>query len=71
MATVTETSGNGGGATGAGPENKLSSTNQTVAAVHGTVTPSYVGERATDASADKNYVATGVSANTDWAIDER
>lgn len=67
MATVKELSGNGGGAVGSGPENKLSSVNRTVAAVHGTATPNYVGEIVTDVT-DQNYVATGTSANTDWAI---
>ena len=71
MATVAESSGNGGGAVGAGPENKLSATNRTVAAVHGTITPNYVGEIATDTTADQNYVATGTSANTDWAKTQR
>jgi hypothetical protein len=67
MATVTESSGNGGGTVGAGPEKKLSSANRTVAAVHGTATPGYVGEIVTDIAADQNYVGTGTSANTDWA----
>ena len=67
MATVAELSGNGGGRNGAGPENKLSEVNRAVTAVHGTVTPSYVGEKATDITADQNYIATGTSANTDWA----
>jgi hypothetical protein len=67
MATVTELSGNGGGAVGAGPENKLTGVNRTVAAVHGTITPAYVGEVVTDIAADQNYVGTGTSANTEWA----
>lgn len=67
MATVTESSGNGGGIMGAGPENKLSATNRTAAAVYGTLTPNYVGEIATDTTADQNYVGTGTAANTDWA----
>jgi len=71
MATVAEASGNGGGATGAGPENKLSATNRTVAAVHGTATPGYVGEIVTDIDADQNYVGTGTAANTDWAKTSR
>ena len=62
MATVTELSGNGGGITGAGPENKLSSTTRTVTAVHGTITPDFVGEVVTDVTADQNYVGTGTSA---------
>lgn len=71
MATVTELSGNGGGTVGAGPENKLSAPNRTVAAVHGTATPAYVGEIVTDIAADQNYVGTGTSANTDWAKTSR
>ena len=67
MATVAETSGNGGGTVGSGPENKLSSVYRTVAAVHGTATPNYVGEIVSDVT-DQNYVGTGTDANTDWAI---
>ena len=68
MATGVELSGNGGGTVGSGIENKLSSVNQTVSAASGTTTPSYVGEIVTDLAADANYVATGTSANTDWAV---
>ena len=67
MTTVTERSGNGGGPMGAGPENKLSATNRTVAAAHGTEIPEYVGEIVTDLAGHQNYVGTGVGANTDWA----
>ena len=79
MAIVTEVSGNGGGAMGAGPENKLSSVNRTVAAVYGTETPSYIGEIATDIAADQNYVGkradgdlnTDTLTNADWAKTDR
>jgi hypothetical protein len=67
MATVVDLSGNA--PHGAGPENKLDSVNRTVAAVSGSITPAYVGEIASDLAADQNYVGTGTSANTDWAVD--
>ena len=71
MATVVEASGNGGGRIGSGAENHLSSPNRTVAAVHGTATPAYIGEIVTDVAADQNYVgfrASGTSAlgTSDW-----
>ena len=67
MAIVADASGNGGGKTGSGPENKLSSITRIATAVYGTLTPAFVGEIATDTTADQNYVGTGTSANTDWA----
>ena len=74
MATVIEVGGNGGGATGSGPENKLSSVNRGVATVIANVTPSYIGEIAHDVASDVNYVGkrvdgdfdTDVLTNTDW-----
>ena len=51
MATVVDRSGNqpiGPGQT----DQKLSSVNRTVAVVHGTATPAYVGELVTDVAAD-------------------
>ncbi len=77
MAVVTDKSGNA--PHGAGPENKLSSVNRVAAAIIGTTTPSYIGERATDTTADKNYVAkradgvmnTDTLTSADWAVDER
>jgi hypothetical protein len=79
MAIVTELSGNGGGATGAGPENKLSSVNRVVATVIANVAPSFIGEIATDVASDKNYVGkradgamnTDALTNADWAVDNR
>lgn len=71
MATVAELSGNGGGVTGSGPENKLSATTRVATAVYGTLTPAFVGEIATDTTADQNYVGIGTSANTDWAKTSR
>jgi hypothetical protein len=71
MATVADKSGNGGGTTGSGPEDKLSATTRTATAVHGALTPAFVGEIATDLTDGQNYVATGVSANTDWAKTSR
>tara|TARA_B100000131_G_scaffold306302_1_gene333226 strand:+ start:2038 stop:2256 length:219 start_codon:yes stop_codon:yes gene_type:complete len=68
MATVIEASGNGGGTTGYGIEKKYSATNRSVADVSGTITPNYVGERVTDVTGHQNYVATGTSGNTDWAV---
>ena len=68
MATVTDRSGN----SPVGPGNtdrKLSSVNRTVAAVHGTATPQYVGEIVSDVAADVNYRGTGTAANTDWAVE--
>ena len=68
MTTVKELSGNGGGAMGSGPENKLSSVTRTVADVSGSMTPAFVGEIASDLAADQNFVSTGTSSNTDWAV---
>lgn len=74
MAIVTDASGNGGGATGAGPEDQLDSVSVVASAIHGTTTPSFVGQKATDITADQNYIARRVDptstvalANTDWA----
>ena len=65
MAIVSDVGGNGGGITGAGPENKLSSVNRTVSAVHGSATPGYIGEIATDVAADQNYVAKRADGDMD------
>ena len=78
MAIVAETSGNGGGATGSGPENRLSSVNRVSATVIDNLVPAYIGEIATDVASDKNYRgkrADGVEnsdalTNADWAITE-
>lgn len=70
MATVIDRSGN----QPIGPGNvdrKLSSVNRTVAVVHGTATPAYVGEIVSDVAADVNYRGTGTAANTDWAVDNK
>jgi hypothetical protein len=74
MAVVIETSGNGGGKTGSGPENKLSSVNRGAATVIGNLVPSYIGEIAHDVASDTNYVAkrvdgdfnTDTLTNADW-----
>ena len=75
MAIVADSSGNGGGIVGFGAEQKLSSVNRTVAAVHGTATPEYIGEIVTDVTADQNYVGkradgvlnTDTLDTSDWA----
>jgi hypothetical protein len=75
MAVVAEASGNGGGAVGAGPEQKLGHVNRTVSAVHGSATPEYIGEIVTDVAADQNYVGkradgdfnTDALGTSDWA----
>ena len=75
MAIVLEVGGNGGGITGAGAENKLSSVNRTVSAVHASATPGYIGEIVTDVAADQNYVVkradgdmdTDALTKSDWA----
>jgi hypothetical protein len=74
MAVVIETSGNGGGKTGSGPENKLSSVNRGAATVISNLVPSYIGEIAHDVASDTNYVAkrvdgdfnTDTLTNADW-----
>jgi hypothetical protein len=74
MAVVVEASGNGGGTTGSGPENKLSSVNRGAATVIGNLTPSYIGEIAHDVASDTNYVGkrvdgdfnTDTLTNADW-----
>lgn len=74
MAIVTELSGNGGGAVGAGPENKLSSVNRGAATVIANLTPTYIGEIAHDVASDVNYVGkradgvfnTDTLTNADW-----
>jgi hypothetical protein len=79
MAIVADLSGNGGGPMGAGPENKLSSVNRTVATVIANVAPSFIGELATDVASDKNYVGkradgtlnTDTLTSADWAVDNR
>jgi len=79
MSIVAEASGNGGGAVGAGPENKLSSVNRIVATVIANAVPSFIGEIATDVASDVNYVAkradgdmnTDALTNADWAVTTR
>ena len=79
MAIVAEASGNGGGTTGSGPENKLSSVNRGAATVIANLTPSYIGERAHDVASDRNYVAKRVDGDfntdtlttSDWVVDNR
>tara|TARA_R100000687_G_C6422043_1_gene151478 strand:- start:34 stop:279 length:246 start_codon:yes stop_codon:yes gene_type:complete len=74
MAVVAEASGNGGGTTGSGPENKLSSVNRGASTVIGNLTPSYIGEIAHDVASDTNYVGkrvdgdfdTDTLTNADW-----
>ena len=68
MATVSDVSGNNSRFP---LDKKLSSVNRAVAAVHGTITPAYVGEIVTDTTADVNYRGTGTSANTDWVVDAK
>jgi hypothetical protein len=74
MAAVLDKSGNGGGTTGSGPENQYSGVSVIASAIHGTTVPSYIGQVATDITADQNYVAhradvtsTAALANTDWS----
>ena len=74
MAIVKDSSGNGGGSTGSGPENQYSGVSVIASAISGTVVPSYVGQIATDTTADQNYIAhradvtsTAALANTDWS----
>ena len=74
MATVTELSGNGGGRTGAGPENEYSRQSVTASALYGSTVPSFVGQKGTDTTNDEVWVAkrtdvtsTTALANTDWA----
>jgi hypothetical protein len=77
MAIVTELSGNGGGATGSGPENRLDSVNRGAATVIANLTPSYVGELAHDVASDVNYRGMRVDGvvngdaltNADWVRD--
>mgnify|MGYP003145827197 FL=1 len=79
MAVVAEASGNGGGATGSGPENKLSSVNRGAATVIANLTPAYIGERAHDVASDRNYVSkrvdgdfnTDTLTSSDWVVDNR
>jgi hypothetical protein len=73
MAIVKDSSGNGGGTTGSGPENAYSGVTVAASAIHGTTTPGFVGQRATDITADQNYQGKRVDvtseaalANTDW-----
>tara|TARA_R110002012_G_scaffold140584_1_gene298218 strand:+ start:1123 stop:1356 length:234 start_codon:yes stop_codon:yes gene_type:complete len=77
MATVTELSGNGGGQTGAGPENEYSRTSVAASALYGTTTPSFVGQKGTDTTNDQVWIAQRADvssetalANTDWARTE-
>ena len=79
MAIVADSSGNGGGVVGFDAEKKLSSVNRTVAEVHGTATPAYIGEIVTDVAADQNYVGkradgdmnTDALTTSDWAKTSR
>tara|TARA_X000001036_G_scaffold62332_2_gene52602 strand:- start:606 stop:845 length:240 start_codon:yes stop_codon:yes gene_type:complete len=79
MAIVSDSSGNGGGTVGSGPENKLSSVNRVAATVIANLVPAYIGERATDVASDQNYVGkradgvmnTDALTNADWAVDNR
>ena len=52
MDVVKEVSGNGGGTTGSGVENKLSSVNRGAATVISNLVPTYIGERAHDVASD-------------------
>ena len=65
MAVVVEASGNGGGATGSGPEDKLSSVNRGAATVIDNLVPSYIGEIAHDVASDTNYVGKRVDGDMD------
>ena len=65
MAIVAETGGNGGGNTGSGPENKLSSVNRGAATVIDNLTPTYIGEIAHDVASDTNYVAKRADGDMD------
>ena len=65
MAIVADVSGNGGGTSGSGPENKLSSDNRGVSTVIANVVPSYIGEIAHDVASDTNYVAKRVDGDMD------
>ena len=65
MAIVAEASGNGGGTSGSGPENKLSSVNRGAATVIDNLVPSYIGEIAHDVASDTNYVAKRVDGDMD------
>jgi hypothetical protein len=65
MAIVADLSGNGGGSTGANPENKYSSVNRGAATVIGNLVPSFIGEIAHDVASDTNYVAKRVDGDMD------
>ena len=65
MAIVADASGNGGGTSGSGPENKLSSVNRGAATVIDNLVPSYIGEIAHDVASDTNYVAKRVDGDMD------
>jgi|TARA_Y100000296_G_C5038046_1_gene188351 hypothetical protein len=77
MAIVAEASGNGGGAVGHGPENRLDSVNRGAATVIANLTPNYVGEIAHDVASDVNYRAMRVDgdvnadalSSSDWVRD--
>jgi hypothetical protein len=78
MATVIEVSGNGGGRTGPGPENKLSKVGVVAAGMHGTTVPAYVGQLGYDTTNDTVHIgqrvddsSTTALANTDWAIKQK
>jgi hypothetical protein len=70
MATVIDVSGNS--PTGSGPENQYTKVT-VVAALHGTTTPSFVGQLGYDTTNDTTHIAqraditsTSALANTDW-----
>ena len=65
MAIVAEASGNGGGTSGSGPENKLSSVNRGASSVIGNLVPSFIGEIAHDVASDTNYVGKRVDGDMD------
>jgi hypothetical protein len=75
MAIVAELSGNGVGNLGNTIDNKLGHVSRIVGAVHGSITPSYIGEIVTDIAADQNYVGkradgdfdTDTLSTSDWA----
>jgi|TARA_Y100000310_G_scaffold263231_1_gene273299 hypothetical protein len=71
MATVADSSGNGGGRVGSGPENPLTQINQTLSATPvGATTPNFVGELVEDTANENTYRAYG-STNASWEKIER
>lgn len=74
MATVSESSGNGGGNTGGGPDNEYSRVSVVASALVGTTVPTFVGQKGTDTTADQNYIAqrtnlasTSALTHADWS----